>query len=363
MGKRSIKPAEPVVGSSPIKKQRVGENNNEVPSAAQLGAVFAGKAPTPRSVSLNDPIVQLIVMDYNKDGSVYGSQFSADVMKVIHMIHDTKPSMFYLMMSQLQEYVRKRHFEDNKFPCDLRNLEAALNCKFVFNNKTADDKDKHTLYVSYRCSVYVQGDVTACKELICFLDAFMSWRITQDEFKNNMDTTQIKIAILTPDDFDMDLKATKKGEGDEEDTGDMDMKFTVSHDDTKFTKVLLTDCPPPTYPGRMVHARVDMLSNNKISIVWSGNTLPFKAFFESKGIGGVTVRNDQEIYGEYYRTKNDISIETKEEVKEVLDLFGEGLMRGSPILVKIHGEKQEDMTTMNAFMDEIQQLPNVYMQK
>ena len=48
------------------------------------------------SASVNDPIVQLIVMDYNKDGSVYGSQFSANVMKVIHMIHDTKPSMFYL---------------------------------------------------------------------------------------------------------------------------------------------------------------------------------------------------------------------------------------------------------------------------
>ena len=75
------------------------------------------------------------------------------------------------------------------------------------------------------------------------------------------------------------------------------------------------------------------------------------------------MKKDQEIYGEYYRTKNDISIETREQVEEVLDLFGEGLMRGSPILVKIHGEKQEDMTNMNAFMDELQQLPNVYMLK
>ena len=76
---------------------------------------------------------------------------------------------------------------------------------------------------------------------------------------------QREINILTPEDFEMELKATKEGE----DEGDMDLKFEVSQDATKFTKVQLTDCPPPTYPQRMVLARVDMLSENKISIVWS----------------------------------------------------------------------------------------------
>ena len=47
------------MGSSPIKKQHVGEKDNEVPSAAQLGAVFTVGTPTPHSVSLTDPIVQL----------------------------------------------------------------------------------------------------------------------------------------------------------------------------------------------------------------------------------------------------------------------------------------------------------------
>ena len=46
MGKRSIIPAAPDVGSSPLKKQRVIEEDSDIPTAAQLRAVFAGNDDT-----------------------------------------------------------------------------------------------------------------------------------------------------------------------------------------------------------------------------------------------------------------------------------------------------------------------------
>ena len=46
MGKRSIIPTAPDVGSSPLKKQRVIEEDSDIPTAAQLRAVFAGNDDT-----------------------------------------------------------------------------------------------------------------------------------------------------------------------------------------------------------------------------------------------------------------------------------------------------------------------------
>ena len=52
----------------------------------------------------------------------------------------------------------------------------------------------------------------------------------------------------------------------------------------------ITNSCTPTYPARMLVANIEAEARNKISIVWSGNTLPFKRLFQSHGIGGKASR-------------------------------------------------------------------------
>ena len=123
----------------------------------------------------------------------------------------------------------------------------------------------------------------------------------------------------------------------------------------------ITDAPPPTYPSRMVVANVEAKAENKISIVWSGNTMPFKRSFEALGIGGKIVKkNPKDRYGEYYRVKEDLSIATKEEVAALLDeLFGENLVKESPVIVRVKCAPEEE-TEWNFFMRQLQKLHNVF---
>ena len=325
------------------------------PSASSLGEVFAGKSSPMRQDSVDNANVEMIILPYNQDGSIYGAQFDTTEMKVIQLLHRTKPSVFFRFGQNLAEYIKHRLEEDEEFPPTVQHLEASLRCKFVYTKGAPLDEDKHNLFVPYRCAVYVQGDIETCKEMIIFLDAFIVWRIAQDEFVERPRTAAVKISILAPKGFDMKLTAT---EG--ETTGDMDCSFEVSHDETQFTKVKITDAPPPTFPSRMLVANIEAVTKNLISIVWSGNTLPFKRLFETQNIGGkVFKKNPEDKYGEYYRKKENLSIANKEEVAAVLELFGEALVRQSPVLVKVRCTPEED-SEWNFFMEQLQQLHNVF---
>jgi hypothetical protein len=259
-------------------------------------------------------------------------------------------------MRHLGDYLHHRRAEDEDFPDKIEELEVALKAKFVYTKGQPVDEDKHGLFVAYRNAVYVQGDVETCKEVIMFLDAFVTWRVAQNDFTEDTNVPPLKINIFTPPDFDMDLKVAQG----EEEPGDMDCAFEVTHGDIH-PHVKITDAPPPTYPARMLVANIEIFANKTLSIVWSGNTMPFRRCFEALNIGGKThKKKETDRYGEYYRKKENISIDGEEKTAEVLDLFGKPLVRKSPVLVRVRAMPENDEPSVN-FLAKLKGLENVIM--
>ena len=72
MGKRSIIPAAPDVGSSPLKKHDFLEEDSDSPSAEQLGAVFADNDDTNevrKKANELKPVFKPSVMKATSDGN------------------------------------------------------------------------------------------------------------------------------------------------------------------------------------------------------------------------------------------------------------------------------------------------------
>ena len=68
----------------------------------------------------------------------------------------------------------------------------------------------------------------------------------------------------------------------------MDWQFSLAYPEDRKTKV--TDAPPPCFPARTLVAKIEAVSKNAVSIVWSGNSKPFRAQFEELGIGGKSMK-------------------------------------------------------------------------
>ena len=226
--KRLAKPTAATSGS-PKKKAHVKPGGDAVPSASELGKVFAGKTPSRTDDPQDNAAVEMIILPYNTDGSIYNVLFQAKKLMVVHLLHRQKPNVWFRLMTNLGEYLKHRHLEDSEFPLALSELELSLKCKFVFTKGTPLDEDRHNLFVGYRCAVYVQGDVESCKDLIIFLDAYIKWRTGHDDFAKDKAASAVKINILAPKDFDMKLTAS-----DAENVGDMDCIFEVSNDENNF---------------------------------------------------------------------------------------------------------------------------------
>ena len=65
---------------------------------------------------------------------MFGSMFAEGDLKVIHLLHEHRPSVFYKMKGKLDEYIAYRHQVDADFPESRAQLEGRLGCKFVFHN-------------------------------------------------------------------------------------------------------------------------------------------------------------------------------------------------------------------------------------
>ena len=101
--------------------------------------------------------------------------------------------------------------------------------------------------------------------------------------------------------------------------------------------------PPPCYPARLVVATIEASSTSTVSIVWSGNTKPYRAQFENLDIGGKSVKkDDKDRYGEYFRKKDNISIALGPELDEAVALFGNDLVKNSPGIVRIRSYPAKD---------------------
>ena len=91
--------------ASPKKKGRVEANEDTGSSASDLDKVFTGKTTFKTDDHKNKLHVEMIILPYNKDGSIYKKQFAAKEMNVIHLLHRQRPSVFYRFMNTLGEYM------------------------------------------------------------------------------------------------------------------------------------------------------------------------------------------------------------------------------------------------------------------
>ena len=122
----------------------------------------------------------------------------------------------------------------------------------------------------------------------------------------------------------------------------------------------VTEVPPPCYPASLLVATIEAPSKNSISIVWSGNTMPFKNNFESLGVGGKTLkRADSDSFGEYFRKKDNICILSAEDREQVLPLLGDNLLRGAPVVVQIRDPPNED-DAFQELLKELQKMENCF---
>ena len=122
------------------------------PTAAQLGEVFVGTQSTNTGISTKADVI-LSVLKYNEQASLCGSVFSEVDMKVIHLIHEQRPSVFHRFYATLEEYIAERHGTDADFPDNRAVLEAMLRCKFVFTKGEIVDEDCHLLYKAWRSAI------------------------------------------------------------------------------------------------------------------------------------------------------------------------------------------------------------------
>ena len=277
------------------------------------------------------------MLQYNNDATIYGANFSDGDLKVIHCLHEQKPSVFFQFWRKLDKYIEYRHAEDPDFP-DKRNMvEAILRCKFMFNKGDVKDEDGHCLFKPWRSAVYCDGDKECVKQLLMFLDGFVHWysRLTdegQDEF-----VEPLKLDIELPVGFSLDFE-TPPEEGEPQ---EMDCQFSLSYPEDRKTKV--TDSPPPCFPARMLVATIEAVSKNAVSIVWRGNSKPFRAQFEELGIGGKSMkRNPSDKFGEYFRKIENLTVHEVGDRDKIEAMPGDGLAKNTPIVVRIRSHPADD---------------------
>ena len=83
-------------------------------------------------------------------------------------------------------------------------------------------------------------------------------------------------------------------------------------------------------------ATIEASGKGTVSIVWSGNTRPFRSQFEELGIGGKAMKkNESDRYGQFSRKADKLGIRSSGERAEVEALFGKNLVMKSPVVVKL----------------------------
>ena len=116
---------------------------------------------------------------------------------------------------------------------------------------------------------------------------------------------------------------------------------------------------PPVWPPRFVIAAIHSESNSTVSIVFSGNTMPFATGFDAESIGKNSMANDNSEYPEWYRVVRGIDVSKKEKRDWFPELFGSLVLKGSPCFVRVQTWPKEDKD-FKTLMDECKELSHDY---
>ena len=87
---------------------------------------------------------------------------------------------------------------------------------------------------------------------------------------------------------------------------------------------------PPVWPPRFVIATISSESESTVSIVFSGNTLPFADGFDAEGIGKKRIKGEDAIHAEWYRVCRGLDITEVTKKDWLLNVFGNFVLKHSP---------------------------------
>ena len=112
-------------------------------------------------------------------------------------------------------------------------------------------------------------------------------------------------------------------------------------------------------PHVFVIATISSESESTVSIVFSGNTLPFADGFDAEGIGKKRIKGEDAIHAEWYRVCRGLDITDVTKKGWLLKVFGNLVLKHSPCFVRVETLPTKDKS-FNSFLSELDALSCVY---
>ena len=324
-----------------------GSSPKKVPRASELADAKVG---APRTKNSKDKSIHLHELSFCEEGSVYGDNFEGE-MGALHLDH-SYPNVFFLFIRSLKEYVVFKRTTDIGFPETWQDLCEALKIRLAITSpqqgqKEVSDEDELRTFVKDRVVIYYNRK--ELKNLICFLDGLVAWRLTTQLSPSEPTFEQsYKIIVHIQEDTDLSFEAKDN----------MECEIEVMKD-TETTGITVWDGFPPCWPPRYVIATISSETEGTISLVFSGNLAPFSEGFNKMNIGSKSFQ----LNGggqESFRGLRAIDISNEEKRENLLSIFGDGVLKGSPCLVRVESIPKKD-TDWNSLREEIEKLNNVRM--
>ena len=104
---------------------------------------------------------------------------------------------------------------------------------------------------------------------------------------------------------------------------------------------------------------VQILRKGHVSVVFGGNTRPFRQLFENEGIGGKNGPPQAgSIYPEYYRIMPEINVGLEETRRDFLAILSNKVLLQTPVCFRWRSMPIED-PSIESFRSELLALPNV----
>ena len=325
MGKKQKpRPADASTESPSAKKKRCS-----IPDVADMGGLMAGGRAEPKPVL--DDKVHVGLYEYAKLASVYSDVYGTGKLWVALMLTARKPSPLYKNKRAIELYGEAASKDEDPPPPDSETLAMryhALN-QFVWH-KTVD-----TDGIGWKkgsMGWYIEEEYI--KDFFMYFDDLMAWRkdYYDDEFeKIEGDNISIVIHMLPTATFNLAFDRERD---------ELKCGFEVVKEAEQMMS--LFDLPPPHFPARIIVLTFQVLEPKKVHAIFSGNTKPFQANFVQRGIKGKSIKMDPaDLYGEYYRVKEYLSLEDEVACVAVLrDLF-ENCLLSSPVVVRLKDTKHD----------------------
>ena len=331
-------------------KSTTSSSSPKVPKASDLTDAKVGKTKDGKDKN-KDKTIHINEVFFADEGGVYGDEFEDNELVALHLEHEY-PNVWFLILRGLKMYCEFRRSTEQSFPGTLQELCRALKMKVVTTaaaqGKTqVEDEDQVGTFIKNRVAIYCNR--TEVKKICCFLDEYVAWRVVTPLSDNDPEYDESpKITIHVLQDSELSF--------DSEDELECEVNVIKDVDSREVSAV---QAYPPSWPPRFVHATVTSESETTISIVFSGNTLPFARGFDSLGIGKKAINRKRGQFMEWYRVTRAIDLSSEEKRQWALSIFGNVVLKNSPCFLKIASFPKQD-ADWKLFLKEVKQFRNVH---